>query len=222
MPRGGFDMSQAERISRIHFLLRAKEVVSLLEMKETFEVSRATLMRDIELIRDRLGTPVVYDAGRKGYRLDPHARSGGRVDELPGVWLTAKEGYAFLTMFNVLRAIDPGFLMYFLAPMRRTLKRVLGAMEFTMWRLDEKIVIDLPDFLTTQRNDLSPVFSALVKGDLVQVTWKAIDAQECEAKCRVVRLTLQRFGWLLTIVPAGGQAIDVRLTDIVRCRSVSA
>lgn len=138
-------MSQAERISRIHFLLRAKGVVSLEELKETFEVSRATLMRDIELMRDRLGAPVIYDAKENGYRYDA-ARFGERVDELPGLWLSAKEGYAFLTLFNVLRAIDPGFLMYFLDPMRRTLKRLLTSHDFTMWRLDEKVVIDLPNF----------------------------------------------------------------------------
>lgn len=209
-------MSQAERISRIHFLLRAKEVVSLQEMKNTFEVSRATLMRDIELMRDRLGAPVVYDAGKKGYRLDPQARSGERVDELPGLWLTAKEGYAFLTMFNVLRAIDPGFLMYFLGPMRSTLKRLLSALDFTMWRLDEKVVIDLPDFLAAQRYDLGPVFSALVKDDVIRLTWRT-DAQEREADCRVCRLTLQHQGWLLTIVPLGDQAINVRLADILHC-----
>lgn len=209
-------MSQAERISRIHFLLRAKGVVSLEELKETFEVSRATLMRDIELMRDRLGAPVIYDAKENGYRYDS-ARLGERVDELPGLWLSSKEGYAFLTLFNVLRAIDPGFLMYFLDPMRRTLKRLLTSHDFKMWRLDEKVVIDLPIFSRTDGVHLAPAFEALVKDEVVRLRWKDDDAEVHEADCTVIQLKLTEGGWKLAIQPAGGNVVIVRLENILQC-----
>ncbi|WP_428421368.1 helix-turn-helix transcriptional regulator [Methylibium sp.] len=211
-------MSQAERISRIHFLLKAKDVVSLREMTETFEVSRATLMRDIELMRDRLGAPVVYDATAKGYRLNPNARTGERVDVLPGFWLTAKEGYAFLTMFNVLKAIDPGFLMYFLLPIRSLLKRLLSAQEFTTWSLDEKVAIDLPEFAPSHRRDLRPLFEALVRGEQVRLSWQVNQASLRDFVCHVNRLTLTQRGWIATMTPSDGIAINVPLIDIVDCR----
>ena len=210
-------MSQAERISRIHFLLRAKGLVTLEELKDTFEVSRATLMRDIELMRDRLGAPLIYDAKENGYRYDEKARSGELVDELPGLWLSAKEGYAFLTLFNVLRAIDPGFLMYFLLPMRRTLKRLLTSHDFTMWRLDEKVVIELSGFSRVDSVHVVPLFSALVTDEVVRLRWKGDGPEEHEADCRVTQLRLKETGWRLAIKPAGRDIVVVRLEDIQQC-----
>jgi predicted DNA-binding transcriptional regulator YafY len=208
-------MSQAERISRIHFLIRAKGVVSLKELKQTFDVSRATLMRDIELMRDRLGAPLTYDAKENGYRYD-EACLGDRVDELPGLWLSAHEAYAFLTMFNVLREIDPGFLMYFVDPMRKTLKHLLGSQNFAMQQLDRKVVIDLPNFLKTAGAHLAPVFTALVNDEVVRLRWKNAAAEECESECAVIRLTLRETGWKLSIQPTGASVVTVPLENILR------
>ena len=211
-------MSQAERISRIHLLLRAKSVVTLREMKDTFEVSRATLMRDIELMRDRLAVPIAYDARHNGYTLDPRAKTQEYLDALPGVWLTAKEGYAFLTMFNVLRALDPGFLIGILSPMRVALKRLLHTMDYAMWGLDKKIVIDLPGFVSSPQTYLDPMFSALITEQVALLTWLDPKGDEQSGLCKVTRLTLRRNGWWFTVAPETGPPVEVPTSAILRCR----
>ncbi|MCI4429810.1 MAG: hypothetical protein JHC40_11655 [Burkholderiales bacterium] len=50
-----------------------------------FEVSPATLKRDLQYLRDRLGAPIVYDALANGYRFDGIAAGAGAVHELPGL-----------------------------------------------------------------------------------------------------------------------------------------
>ena len=212
-------MSQAERLSRIHFLIRSNGFVSLKELKKSFEVSRATLMRDIELMRDRLGAPVVYDPAENVYRYDPDAIVGEHLDELPGLWISASEGYAFLTLFNVLRAIDPGFLMYFLEPLRPIIKRFLTDRDFKMWRLDSKIVIDLPNFSKGRGVHLAPVFEALVKGNSIRLQWKDFSGEIHQSECQVTQLKLQETGWQLAIKPSPGDPCIVPLKDVQLCPS---
>lgn len=215
-------MSQAERISRIQFLLRAKKVVSMGELRATFEVSRATLMRDIELMRDRLGTPLVYDAAARGYRLAAHADPFEPLDELPGLWLTAREAYGMLTMFNVVKALDPGFLLHSIEPMRGVFKRMLSTMGFRMLGLDQKVAIELPDFAAQRRSDLGPLFEALILDQPVHLTWQPADAPQRDADCSVHKLMLRPQGWWLTLTALGGQRFELPLAAIVRCREVAA
>ncbi len=213
-------MSQAERLSRIHFLLRDNGEVSLKELKDALEVSRATLMRDIELMRDRLGAPLIYDSARRVYRYDTRAPFGQRLGELPGLWISAEEGYALLTLYNVVCAIDPGFLTYFLLPMRKTIKRLLVKGDFQMWSLDKKVVIDLPKFSRIDGNRLSPIFAALVKDTIVRLVWIDANNIEHEEDCRVIQLTLQETGWQLAIQPKGEVIVSVGLEHVRPCNAI--
>ncbi|WP_442918184.1 HTH domain-containing protein [Magnetococcus sp. PR-3] len=51
-------MDRTERFYRITGLLSAGRVVSIHELVEEMEVSRATVKRDIEYLRDRLSAPI--------------------------------------------------------------------------------------------------------------------------------------------------------------------
>ena len=66
-------MNRAERIYHLHKLLRNKRFVSLQRMMDALEVSRATVNRDIEYMRDFMCAPIDYERRRNGYYYDPEA-----------------------------------------------------------------------------------------------------------------------------------------------------
>jgi predicted DNA-binding transcriptional regulator YafY len=113
------------------------------QMVEDLEVSRATVCRDIEMMRGQLNAPIVFDRRSGTYRLDEKGVAGPAY-MVPGLWLSPAQAYAFLTLNNMLRQIAPDLLGPFLEPMRASLKSMLCDSEYPMWGLDRKIEIDMP------------------------------------------------------------------------------
>ena len=61
-------MDRTERFYTIDRLLRRRSGVSLNEIMEELEVSRATIRRDLEYMRDRMAAPIIWDRSERGYR----------------------------------------------------------------------------------------------------------------------------------------------------------
>jgi predicted DNA-binding transcriptional regulator YafY len=119
-------MDRTERFYRIELLLRDRGCVGFAALREALEVSPATLKRDLQYLRDRLGAPIVYDAHDNGYRFEAAAR--GVRHELPGLWFSENEIHALLTMHGVLGGLDDsGVLARHLAPVLERLEGMLGA-----------------------------------------------------------------------------------------------
>ena len=62
-------MANTERLYKIERLIRVRGVVSFQVLRDELEVSPATLKRDLEYLRSRLGAPIEYDRDANGYRL---------------------------------------------------------------------------------------------------------------------------------------------------------
>ena len=102
-------MSINERLYQIDQLLNDRRSVTFKEIQDKLEVSAATLKRDLAYMRDRLHAPIVFDKGLGGYRFED-----GDADnqyKLPGLWFTADEIYALLTMQQLLTNLDSGGLL---------------------------------------------------------------------------------------------------------------
>lgn len=136
-------MSQSPRITRLNALLRRRAGVSMQQMVEALEVSRATICRDIEMMRGQMNAPIVFDRRSGTYRLDEKGVAGPAY-MVPGLWLSPAQAYAFLTLNNMVRQIAPDLLGPFLEPMQSSLKSMLCESEYPMWGLDRKIEIDMP------------------------------------------------------------------------------
>ncbi|MBI1394940.1 MAG: WYL domain-containing protein [Betaproteobacteria bacterium] len=116
-------MDRTERFYRIKRLLQSRRIVTIDTFLEELEVSRATFKRDMEYLRSRLEVPIVWDRDAGGYRLD-----GSDPDaELPGLWFSAQEAHALLTMHHLLGSIDPGMLDDHLKPIGDRLEKLLGS-----------------------------------------------------------------------------------------------
>jgi len=124
-------------------LLKRRNGVSMQEMVTDLEVSRATICRDLEMMRGRLNAPIVWDRSSGTYRLDEQGEAGPAY-MVPGLWLSPAQAYAYLTLHNMVSQIAPDLLGPFLEPIKSSLKSMLCEAEFPMWGLDRKIEIDMP------------------------------------------------------------------------------
>jgi predicted DNA-binding transcriptional regulator YafY len=119
-------MNQAERLYRIDQLIRDRTVISFDAMKDELEVSRATLRRDITALRERYNAPIEYDRDAGGYRYGKD--TVGPRFQLPGLWFSADEALALLTMHQMLQSLDSGGLLGpHVKPLGDRLQSLLGS-----------------------------------------------------------------------------------------------
>jgi predicted DNA-binding transcriptional regulator YafY len=120
-------VSQTDRLVRIRHRLDAGRWVRSTILARELEVSVSTIKRDIAAMRDGMNLPVVYDRGRLAWRLDPAAALPGVQYELPGMWFSAEEILALLTMQQLLENLDAGALLSsHVRPLRARLEKALG------------------------------------------------------------------------------------------------
>jgi hypothetical protein len=89
---------------------------------EELGISRATVTRDFEYLRDLLGAPIIYARDRNGHYYDPDAEAF----ELPGFWLNQSELYALLAIEHLLESVQPGFLSPYIGPLKGRVRKLLG------------------------------------------------------------------------------------------------
>ena len=117
-------MDRTERFYTIDRLLRSHQGTTLRRMMEEMEVSRATVRRDLEYMRDRLAAPILWDNETRCYRYESDAAGEDRY-ALPGLWFNASEVHALLTMEHLLSSLQPGLLEPHIEPLRSRIRRLL-------------------------------------------------------------------------------------------------
>ena len=121
-------MNQTERYYRIDQLIQETGCISFKALMQRLEISRATLKRDLQHMRDRLNAPIVHDRDAGGYRYDK-AGAGPRF-QLPGLWFSADEALALMTMHHMLEGLDAGGLLGpHIRPLMERLGKALGSDE---------------------------------------------------------------------------------------------
>jgi len=116
-------MTKSERFGIIERMLLSRRDVRFADLQERLGVSRATLHRDLQDLRDRMNVPIVCDRDTGIYRIDNKAERY----ELPGAWFSAGEIHALLSMQQLLTAFDSGGLLAeHVGPLRQ---RLLGMLE---------------------------------------------------------------------------------------------
>ena len=118
-------MDRTERFYKIQAMLMAKPSVTMKQMQDTLEVSRATLNRDLAYMRDRLGIPFAWDATLRGYALT-RQQSKDKTFELPGVWFNQQEIHSLLSIIELITKLEPGGLLQTqVAPFKARLEGLL-------------------------------------------------------------------------------------------------
>lgn len=132
-------MGQTERLYRIEQLLHAKPAVPIAAFLRELEVSRATFNRDLDLLRERLNAPIVYDRTRRGYRLADGDKTPRH--ELPGLWFSSREIHALLTFHHFLENLEPGLLTPHIAPLKERIQALLESKDRTLDEITRRIRI---------------------------------------------------------------------------------
>ena len=118
-------MDRSERFYAISNMLHRRLPVTPEMLKEQFEVSQATVVRDIKYMRERLHMPIVWDYQDRRYRLE----DDGMQTELPGLWFNSAEAVALLSMEHLLSQLGQGLLTPHLEPLRQRIQQLLGSGE---------------------------------------------------------------------------------------------
>jgi predicted DNA-binding transcriptional regulator YafY len=120
--------AQTDRLYKLKAWFDAGRCLTRQFLLRELEISPATLKRDLALLRDRLNAPLVWDRDRQGWRLDNHRAAVGTQYELPGLWFSAEEVHALLTMQHVLAHLDAGGLLGpHIDPLMQRLGQILGS-----------------------------------------------------------------------------------------------
>lgn len=93
---------------------------------EELGVSRATVKRDIQYLRDRLYAPIVWNRHLQGYKYENPRQDFPRFS-LPGLWFNSSEVYALLAMEHMLTEIEPDLLRSRIKPLHERIRKLLGS-----------------------------------------------------------------------------------------------
>ena len=211
-------MDRTERFYKIELLLRGRGCVSFEELLDELVVSRATLKRDLQYLRERLSAPIVYDRGENGYRFEAAGPASAVRQELPGLWFSEGEIHALLTMHQLLSGLDDdGVLSRHLAPVMDKLEGMLGADDNEARELMRRVKV----IGTARRRVPSKHFellgSALVKRKRVWLRYfKRSDRSESEREVSPQRLVNYRNTWYLDAWCHSSEALRRFALDAVR------
>jgi predicted DNA-binding transcriptional regulator YafY len=117
-------LSKLDDLYRLHRLLDGRRTgLSRADLIGTHSFARATLARLVADLRDKLNAPLIHDKERGGYRYDT---TDGRF-ALPGLWLTADELLALVTLKHLLANLEPGLLDDHLRPLQNRIDQLLAS-----------------------------------------------------------------------------------------------
>jgi predicted DNA-binding transcriptional regulator YafY len=160
--RWGTAVTKTARVYKIEMLIRTRGCVSFATLLDELEVSPATLKRDMEYLRDRLGAPIEYDRYQNGYRFGQEYR--GQKHELPGLWFNERELYSLLMAHQLLSELDgEGVLSRHLQPLLVRVHDLLGTSE-----AEAKAILRRVKIISSARRPVPTKYFELVGEALVK------------------------------------------------------
>ena len=190
-------MGRPERLYAIDQLLKQRGALTLEEFIAELEVSRATFRRDLDYLRERLHSPILWDAGEKKYRYDG-APEELRSYALPGLWFNQSEIHALLTMQQLLDIIESGLLAPHLGPFKKKLLSLLDKGQIDHAVVGERVKISPLAKRRTTAACFEVVASALLHRQRLLVTHHNRHTDETlEREISPLRLVYYRDNWYL-------------------------
>ncbi|HNH90061.1 MAG TPA: YafY family protein [Thiobacillaceae bacterium] len=179
-------------------MLAGPGVVTFQAMQDRLEVSRATLKRDLEYLRNRLNAPIVWDRDTGGYRFEQDERVGGQY-ELPGLWFSAEEIHALLTMQHLLANLDAGGLLGpHIQPLMARLTALLGSGRHPAEEIRKRIKLIPLAARPLSLEHFAAIGSALLRRKRLYIRYYAKSSDEVsEREVSPQRLVHYRENWYL-------------------------
>jgi len=190
-------MSMNERIYQIDQLLNDRRSVSFKELQDRLEISPATLKRDLAYMRDRLNAPIVYDKELGGYHFEK--QGPGTQYELPGLWFSAEEIHALLTMQHLLSTLDTGGLLGpHIKPLLSRLTALIGTADDSIEQVKKRIKVETVGARHFHLDHFQAIGSALLRRKRLTIEYHARGTDEISVRdVSPQRLVYYRDNWYL-------------------------
>jgi predicted DNA-binding transcriptional regulator YafY len=188
-------MDRTERFYKIDLLLNERPG----ELQSRLEVSRATLKRDLAYMKERLNAPIAFDRELGGYRYERSAAQVGDQFVMPGLWFSAEEIHALLTMQHLLVNLDTGGLLGpHIQPLLARLTALLGTADDPADEVLKRIRIESIGARRFHLEHFQAVGSALLRRKRLAITYHARGSdQTTEREVSPQRLIHYRDNWYL-------------------------
>ena len=192
-------MSGLERIYLIDQILAGRNAVPRDELLQKLGVSLATLKRDLAYMKDRLHAPIVFDRDLGGYRFERDGKRVGPQYELPGLWFSADEIHALLTMQHLLANLDSGGLLGpQIQPLLARLSGLLGSADNPAEEVQKRIRIETVGARRFHLSHFQAVGSAMLRRKRLLIRYHARGTDEVtEREVSPQRLVYYRDNWYL-------------------------
>ena len=207
-------MDRTERFYKIDKLLKEIKSVPLRRFMDELEVSKSTIKRDLEYLRDRLNAPIIWDRVLGGYRYGM-PEEGMPQYVLPGLWFNESELHALLSMESLLANLQPGLLGSHLRPLKKRLRGLLGSGGHDAVEVEKRIKVSHLAARPVPKNHFPVIMTALLDRRRLQI--HHYNRGTDEKLARVIspqRLVYYRDNWYLDAW--------CHLRDDLRCFAVDA
>ena len=169
-------------------------MVSFATLQDVLDVSRATLKRDLDYMRDRFNAPIEYHRELNGYRFGK-PRSGPRY-ELPGLWFNATEIHALLSTLQLLGGLQPGLLDGQVPTLIERLRSILGSGDHSWREVEKRIRIFKPEQRAAKAAHFSVIAAAVLKRSRLWIRhYNRREDRETEREISPQRLVHYRDNW---------------------------
>lgn len=191
-------MDRTERFYRIDQLLGERRAVPFAVFEEKLGVSRATIKRDLEYMRNRLNAPIIWDRESRGYRFSQSEKEASQY-ELPGLWFSASEIHALLTMQHLLAGLDRGGLLApHVQPLQARLTSLLDAGDGSLEEITKRVRIIGVASRALGLEHFSVLGSALLRRKRLRIAYYVRGRDEStEREVSPQRLVYYRENWYL-------------------------
>ena len=190
-------MDRTERLYKIDQLLNERRAVAMNILEEELGISKSTVKRDLEYMRDRLNAPIIWDRTLRGYVFD-HSQSGAKRYALPGLWFNDQEIFALLTMYQLLSKLGNGLLTPHVKPLLARLTMLLDTQEDSADEIRKRIRVLHGASRTERPESFEIVASATIKRKRLQFIYRArYNDRGNERKGSPQRLVHYRDNWYL-------------------------
>lgn len=190
-------MDRTERLYKIDQLLNERRAVAMDILEEELSISKSTVTRDLEYMRDRLNAPIIWDRALRGYVFD-HSQPGAQRYALPGLWFNDQEIFALLTMYQLLSNLGNGLLTPHINPLLARLTMLLGSQEDSADEIRNRIRILHMASRTERPESFEIVASGTIKRKRLQFVYRArYNDRGKERRVSPQRLVHYRDNWYL-------------------------
>jgi len=165
-------MDRTERFYKIDQLLSERRCVTMGALIEALGTSKATVKRDLEYLRDRLHAPIVWDRALGGYRYDASDPRASAY-KLPGLWFSAAEIHALLTLQQLLANLGDGLLKPHIQPLLTRLETLLKSRDATGDEVRKRIRILHMAARSRRLEHFETVASATLKRRRLRIRYSA-------------------------------------------------